>query len=225
MGLLQHDSCRSGVQAPCCCPRWRTCLLQGCGRRFLPCCGRRHYCSEGCRDAARRWSQRKAQQEYRSSEKGRECRREQSRRWRARRREEGSPRKNPPADPGRGACVGHQQERILCDRPGCYARFEVSPRSPRQRFCCPLCRKALRNAQAREKRWRGECGRCPLACSVDALPEGPGQAAYVRVIDAAAEARILRESRTDARSREVPDPGDGQGRGTLFLRRGGGDDG
>ena len=107
-------------------PRWRTCLLEGCGRRFLPCCGRRHYCSEACRDAARRWSQRKAQQQYRLSEKGRECRRQQSRRWRERRREEGKPLKNPPADRASGSCVGHQQEtgeRISCDRPGCYCAF------------------------------------------------------------------------------------------------------
>ena len=110
VGPLQHDSHRWGVQAPFCCPRWRTCLLEGCGRRFRPCCGRRHYCSEACREAARRWSEWKAQQEYRSSEKGRECRREQSRRWRERRREQGQPLKNPSASQASGACVGHQQE-------------------------------------------------------------------------------------------------------------------
>lgn len=219
VGLLQHDSCRSGVQAPFCCPRWRICLLEGCGRRFRPCCGRRHYCSPSCRDAARRWSEWKAQQQYRSSEKGRESRREQSRRWRQRRREEGKPLKNPPADQASGPSVGHQQEageKISCDRPGCYRRFEASPRSPRQRFCCSLCRKALRNAWAREKRWREGCGDCPLACQTDELPEGLGQAAYVRVIDAAAEARILRERRTEAQNRELPDPGNGRGRGALF---------
>ncbi len=218
MGLLQHDSCRSGVQAPFCCPRWRTCLLEGCGRRFLPDCGRRHYCSEACREAARRWSAWKAQQRYRSSEQGRERRREQSARWRERRREAGKPLRNPPADPARRSCVGHAQgvgEKISCDRPGCYGGFEASPRSPRQRFCSPLCRRALRSAWAREERWREGCGGCPRACSVDALPEGLGQAAYVRVIGAAAETRILRERRTEARSREVPNPGKGQGRGTL----------
>jgi len=50
----------------------------------------------------------------------------------------------------------------------------------------------------------------------DKLPEGQGQAAYVRDIDEAAEARILRERRTEARNEEVPDPGEGQGRGALF---------
>jgi hypothetical protein len=219
VGPLQHDSCRSGVQAPFCCPRWRTCLLEGCGRRFLPCCGRRHYCSEACRDAARRWSKRKAQRGYRLSEKGRERRREQSRRWRKRRREEGQPLKNPAAERRSGSCVGHQQDsggKISCDRPGCSARFEASARSPRQRFCSPLCRKALRSAWAREKRWREGCGDCPLACQADNLPEGRSQAAYVRDIDAAAERRILGERRIETESREVPDPGKGRRRGALF---------
>ena len=219
MGPLQHDGCRSGVQAPFCCPRWRTCLLEGCGRRFLPCCGRGHYCSEACRDAAWRWSKRKAQQQYRASEKGRECRREQSRRWRKRRQEAGRPLKNPPAERASGPSVGHQQEageKIFCDRPGCYARFDASARSPRQRFCSPLCRKALRSAWAREKRWREGCGGCPLACQADSLPEAQSQAAYVRDIDAAAEGRIFRERRTEAASREVPDPGNGRRRGACF---------
>jgi hypothetical protein len=219
VGLLQHDTCRSGVQAPFfrpCCPRWRTCLLEGCGRRFLPCCGRRHYCSEACQDAARRWWEWKAQQQYRSSEKGRQRRREQSRRWRERRREAGKPLKNPPAEQSSGAGVGHPQKRISCDRPGCYARFEATARSPRQRFCSPLCRNALRIAWAREERWREGCGDCPLACHADELPEGLGQAAYVRVIDAEAKGPILRERRTGARNREVPDPGTGRGRGALF---------
>lgn len=79
-----------------------------------------------------------------------------------------------------------------------------------------MCRKALRNAWAREERWREGCGDCPLACQTDELPEGLGQAAYVRVIDAAAEARILRERRTEAQNRELPDPGNGRGRGALF---------
>jgi hypothetical protein len=219
VGPLQHDSHREGVQAPFCCPRWRTCLLQGCGRRFHSCCGRRHYCSEACRDAARRWSEWKAQQQYRSSEKGRECRREQSHRWRERQRDKGQPLRNAPANQTCRACVGHQQdvsEKISCDRPGCYVRFDASPRSPRQRFCSALCREALRRAWAREKRWRDHCDGCPLACLTDELPEGQGQLAYVRDIDAAAEARILRERTTDTRSQEVPDPRSGQRRGTLY---------
>ena len=51
VGPLQDDSFRRGVQAPFCCPRWRTCLLKGCGRQFCPSCGRRHYCSDPCRKA------------------------------------------------------------------------------------------------------------------------------------------------------------------------------
>ncbi len=161
----------------------------------------------------------KAQEKYRSSERGRECRREQSRRRRERQREKGPPLKNPPARPAKEGGVGHQQnggEKISCDRPGCYVRFDASPRSPRQRFCSPLCRNALRSAWAREKRWRGRCGGCPLAWMADWLPEGQGEAAYVRDIDAAAEARILRARVTQTRNHEVPDPEEGQRRGALF---------
>jgi hypothetical protein len=218
VGPLQHDSDCLGVQAPFCCPRERTCLLEGCGRRFRPCCGRKHYCSETCCDAARRWSEWKAQQGYRSSEKGRKCRREQSRRWRERRRDNGQPLKNPSAGPASGACVGHQQapgEKISCDRPGCYTRFNASARSPRQRFCCSLCREALRRAWAREKRWREGCGGCPLACQADGLREGQEQAAYVRDIDVAAEARILREKEGRAEQGSTGSR-NGQRRGTLF---------
>jgi hypothetical protein len=218
VGPLQHDSHRWGVQAPFCCPRWRTCLLEGCGRRFRPCCGRRHYCSQPCREAARRWSEWKAQQGYRSSEKGRECRRQQSRRWRERRREQGQPLKNPPASQTIAACVGHQQEaggKDSCDRPGCYARFDVSPRSPRQRFCCDLCRKALRSAEAREKRWRVRCGRCRWACLADALPEGREEVGYVHRIEAPPQQPIFR------RCGETEEQGSteskrGRRRGTLF---------
>jgi hypothetical protein len=53
-------------------------------------------------------------------------------------------------------------EKILCDRPGCYVRFAPSSRSPGRRFCCSLCRKALRRAREREKRWQGVCPGCPL---------------------------------------------------------------
>jgi hypothetical protein len=62
-------------------------------------------------------------------------------------------------------CEGHQQEprgkRILCDRPGCFATFIPSDRSPRQRFCSALCQHALRRAWLREQHWRDTCSRCP----------------------------------------------------------------
>jgi hypothetical protein len=218
VGPLQHDSHRWGVQAPCCRPRWRTCLLEGCGRRFRPCCGRRHYCSQPCQEAARRWSQWKAQQEYRSSEKGRECRRQQSRRWRERRREQGQPLKNPPARQASAACVGHQQEageKDSCDRPGCYARFHPSPRSPRRRFCSAMCRKALRSARARDRRWRAYCGRCPRANQADALPEGRDEAGYVHHIAVPLHQPIF-EGCGETREQGSTGSSRGRRRGTLF---------
>jgi hypothetical protein len=167
VGPLQHDPRFSGAQAPVCTPRPRECLLAGCGRHFTPRCARSCYCSEACRQAARAWSQRKAQERYRLSEKGRLARRGQCRRWRQRRREN-QREKSEKCDGGSSpkCCEGHPQEpqgeKILCDRPGCYVRFVPSSRSPGRRFCCSLCRKALRRVREREKRWRGVCTSCPL---------------------------------------------------------------
>jgi hypothetical protein len=41
-----------------------------------------------------------------------------------------------------------------CDRPGCYERFVLQPRSPLQRFCSHDCRRALERVQERERRWK-----------------------------------------------------------------------
>ena len=41
-----------------------------------------------------------------------------------------------------------------CDRPGCYEPFEVSKRSPLQRFCSAPCRRSMRVVRLREARWR-----------------------------------------------------------------------
>jgi hypothetical protein len=65
-------------------PRTRICLLKGCEQRFRPQRPRERYCSERCRQAAREWSQWKAQQCYRATAAGRERRNGQSRRYRER---------------------------------------------------------------------------------------------------------------------------------------------
>ena len=65
-------------------PRTRCCLLKGCERRFCPQRARQRYCSDECRQAARRWSGWKAQQSYRATEVGKERRIGQSRRYRQR---------------------------------------------------------------------------------------------------------------------------------------------
>src|SRR5438270_1314672 len=65
-------------------PRTRRCLLKGCEQRFHPRQARQRYCSEGCREAARKWSRWKAQQTYRATTTGKEKRNGQSRRYRER---------------------------------------------------------------------------------------------------------------------------------------------
>jgi len=65
-------------------PRMRCCLLKGCERRFHPRQARQRYCSEGCREAARKWSRRKAQARYRETAAGQQKRSGQSRRYRER---------------------------------------------------------------------------------------------------------------------------------------------
>jgi hypothetical protein len=65
-------------------PRMRRCLLKGCEQRFHPRQARQRYCSELCRESARRWSRWKAQQRYRETAAGQQKRNDQSRRYRER---------------------------------------------------------------------------------------------------------------------------------------------
>jgi hypothetical protein len=65
-------------------PRTRGCLLKGCEQRFRPRYARQRYCSEGCREAARQWSEWKARQKYRVTAACKQKRSEQSRRYRER---------------------------------------------------------------------------------------------------------------------------------------------
>src|SRR5271169_1636244 len=65
-------------------PRRRRCLLKGCEQRFHPRQVRQRYCSERCREAARKWAQWKAQQRYRETMAGKEKRHSQSVRYRER---------------------------------------------------------------------------------------------------------------------------------------------
>ena len=64
--------------------RPRHCLLKGCKQKFAPRQARQRYCSEHCREEARKWSRWKAQQRYRESPTGKEKRNGQSRRYRER---------------------------------------------------------------------------------------------------------------------------------------------
>jgi hypothetical protein len=65
-------------------PRARCCLLKGCEQKFHPRQARQRYCSEHCREEARKWSRWKAQQRYRETAAGQAKRNGQSRRYRER---------------------------------------------------------------------------------------------------------------------------------------------
>jgi hypothetical protein len=67
-------------------PRRRVCLLKGCGRIFRPQQPMARYCSEACREEARRWRQWKARRRYRQSSNGKQKRQAQSHRYRERRK-------------------------------------------------------------------------------------------------------------------------------------------
>jgi len=65
-------------------PRSRACLLKGCELRFRPVHPLTRYCSEKCREEARRWREWKARHRYRHSAAGKQKRQAQSRRYRMR---------------------------------------------------------------------------------------------------------------------------------------------
>ncbi len=65
-------------------PRRRRCVLKGCEHQFRPRQARQRYCSQRCREAARKWGRWKAQQRYRETEAGQQKRKGQSRRYRER---------------------------------------------------------------------------------------------------------------------------------------------
>jgi hypothetical protein len=135
-------------------PRVRRCLLKGCEREFVPDDPLSRYCGTACSAEARRWSQREANRRYRASEGGQRCRREQACRYRQRLRE----RQASAEDAAEAAREGYQkpppEKKFSCQRPGCYAYFSATSRSPLQKFCSPLCRQALRRVLIREERWR-----------------------------------------------------------------------
>jgi hypothetical protein len=82
-------------------PRARLCLLKGCEERFHPRQARQRYCSEGCREAARKWSRRKAQERYRETAAGQQKRNGQSLRYRERVKSRKPPEPEAVNDPAR----------------------------------------------------------------------------------------------------------------------------
>jgi len=84
-----------------CRPRPRRCLLKGCEQRFAPQQVRQRYCSEHCREAARKWARWKAQRTYRGTMAGKEKRNDQSRRYRERVRSRETPEPEAVGEPAR----------------------------------------------------------------------------------------------------------------------------
>ncbi len=122
-------------------PRARWCLLKGCEQHFHPLRARQRYCSPECREGARKRSEWKAQQKYRTTRVGKQKRNGQSRhhRERVKRRKAAEPE---PVSETAGNHSGTIFSSTACDRPECYERFARQRRSPLQRFCCAACRRA-----------------------------------------------------------------------------------
>ena len=79
-------------------------------------------------------------------------RRDQSQRYRQRQRRAPVAVEGPPPEGQRPATIPHDSSGCPCDRPGCYALFVPSRRSPDQHFCSPACRQALRRVRQRDVR-------------------------------------------------------------------------
>jgi hypothetical protein len=135
-------------------PRTAVLLLKGCDQRFHPWQVRQRYCSDGCRQAARKWSRRKAQERYRETAAGQQKRNGQSRRHRERVKSRKSPEPEAVNEAARVITTEHLFSIIACDRAGCYEGFVRVRRSPLQRFCTHDCRRALERVQERERRWK-----------------------------------------------------------------------
>ena len=170
MGLLQYPDCDPSAQEAESPPshfQCRLCLLKECERLFRPIRPQCHFCSEACRREGKRWRSRRAAGPWRGSERGKELRRAQSKRYRRL-----IPLvliEAPPAAPVAAVAVpleaaagveareGQRPAPILdnflvrmCKRPGCYELFPVPTTCSLKSFCSAACRKALGRVIARE---------------------------------------------------------------------------
>lgn len=150
--------------------RPRLCLLKGCERPFQPSQPQCRYCSPDCQQAARRWRRWHANQRYRLTQRGKERRRAQSRRYRIKLRQASDHTAKEPSGTSASENCPHdcsdqrEGQRPLknlenlserpCCRPGCYEVFFLTLRSPAQHFCSHSCRNALWRVLDREARWR-----------------------------------------------------------------------
>jgi hypothetical protein len=135
-------------------PRLRTCLRNGCTRKYRPRCYHQRYCQyPDCqRELNRwRWARRQAKRRKDTNVKAQHARAEQARRLRMKSRPQ-------PVDelalaPPRGHTARTFFSWPLCDRPGCYHHPASSIRN-QARFCGAACRQAMRKALDRERKWR-----------------------------------------------------------------------
>jgi hypothetical protein len=138
----------------------RACLLKGCDRHFHPNHHLDRYCSEACIQAAKVWNRKLANKKYRESEKGKQTRANQAKRYRDRIEQEKAnpmtelPKNHADDDPREGYHKEKSQKKSCCQRPGCYEQFDPHPRAPHQKYCGPECYKAMRTVLVREKRWK-----------------------------------------------------------------------
>ena len=75
---------KSGKRQGACRPRQRLCLLKDCEKPFRPTHPQARYCSPECREAARRWRNKRNRRKHRQKPKVRKKRQAQSQRYRCR---------------------------------------------------------------------------------------------------------------------------------------------
>jgi hypothetical protein len=135
-------------------PRLRTCLRNGCTRKYRPRCYHQRYCQHpDCQRELNRWlsARRQAKRREDINVKAQHAQAEQARRQRVKSRPQ--PVKKPELAPPRGHAARAFFSWPLCDRPGCY-QHPVSSIRNQARYCRAVCRQAVRNALDRERKWR-----------------------------------------------------------------------
>ena len=158
MVQFQHDHQAGDRQARSPRPRRRICLLKGCERPFDPPHPLSRYCSPACVQAARRHRCYLAARRYRASPGGKAKRKEQARRRRQRIREKQQENRQDAGGGEKPQREGHHKEDSSdfssCHRPGCYEQFRPPRHGVLKKFCCALCRQALRRVLRRERLWK-----------------------------------------------------------------------
>lgn len=136
----------------------RTCLRMSCGKKFQPRRWNQLYCQDPeCLREVRRWQALKRQRGRRATVEGRRqhAQAERERRQRHRAGSQASPIEKssaPGVQPGAWSRSNNIPENF-CNRPGCYEPTESSPRTP-ARYCSDDCRRAVRRAEDRKRKWR-----------------------------------------------------------------------